>query len=107
MKIFLIDKYNKNLDLANGIMACGEENVEIKEGQNFRVCKNDFLIVTDDVDIDNISKTAKLIVLTRNKKPQFYWKLINNYNCIDIIDDAIDRNYIINRISKKIHENIL
>lgn len=102
MKIFLIDRYNKNYDIVKGLQTYGIENVETKENTKIKATKNDVLILLEDSDFEDLSKTTKVIWITKNKNEKDIWKFVNLYNCIDIIDANLDRKYIIKRIAQNI-----
>ena len=67
MKIFLIDRYNKNYDIVKGLQTYGIENVETKENTKIKATKNDVLILLEDSDFEALSKTTKVIWITKNK----------------------------------------
>lgn len=102
MKIFLIDRYNKNYDIVKGLQTHGIENIETKENTKIKATKNDVLILLEDSDFEALSKTTKVIWITKNNNEKDIWKFVNLYNCIDIIDANLDREYIIKRIAQNI-----
>ncbi len=102
MKIFLIDKYGKNSDIANYIKKLGVENIETRQDCKIKATKNDYIIIFEDEQEENIPKTANIILITNNKDKKYIWNFVNKHNCADIIDATMDRNYISQRISTKI-----
>lgn len=100
MKIYLVssDKYMSNQIIDNIL------NIEQKENCQFKSTKNDFTILFNALDISGLSKSSQIILVTENKDSKFIWDFINTYNCVDIIDSTLDRNYIIKRISDDIKD---
>lgn len=102
MKIYLIDKYNKNYDIVKSLQAYGIENIEIIENAKVKSTKNDTVILLEDSSDENLSKTSKVIWITKEKDAKKIWKFVNLYNCIDVIDAKLEREYIIKRIAQSI-----
>lgn len=100
MRIYLIDKYGKHFDIIKKLQERGIENIESKTSVKIRSTKNDMIILLDDGDTEGLSKTSKIVWVTTTKNVRNIWKFINEYNCIDIIDGNMDRDYIIGRLFK-------
>ena len=98
MKVFLIDKYNKSSDLVKILHDNSIDNVEIVKDEKCKFTKNDVVIVADDANHSELSKSARTIFITNNKTSNNVWKLANDFRCIDIIDGSLDRKYIGDRI---------
>ncbi|MBQ9266860.1 MAG: hypothetical protein IJ217_01015 [Clostridia bacterium] len=102
MRVFLIDQYQKNYDILKKLQDSGIENVEMKGDCKVRATKNDFVIVFGDGEMEGLFKTANVIIVTNNKAPNYLWKMIHEYHCVDIIDESLDRAYLAERIAKQI-----
>ena len=102
MRVFLVDKYGKNYDLVKRLNENGIENIEVREDCKAKTTKNDFIILIDNFECDGLSKNSKIVMITKNKDSKIIWKFINTYNCVDIIDESLDRDYIVNRIISNI-----
>lgn len=102
MKIILVDKYNKNHDIVKKVKDSGIENIEIKDALKSKTTKNDIVILFEDSCTENLSKTSKVIWITREKETRKIWSFIHMYNCIDVIDSSLERDYIVKRVIKNI-----
>lgn len=98
MKLFMIDDFGKNLDIVKKLNEKGIENIDIKKDANIKATKNDIIMLIDGDNIKELPKTPKVILITKNKDKRFVWSFANKYNCIDIIDSAMNRDYIVSRI---------
>ena len=101
MKVFLIDRYGKNYDIVKSLEEKGFTNIEVKETAKVRTTKNDVLVLLEDANLEEIPKTASVILITKNKNVKFIWKFIQTYHCLDIIDANMDRDYIVRRIAQR------
>lgn len=104
MKIYFIDKTTKCSKYIKKLENHFEENIVLKKDTNFKMTKNDFVIITDlDID-DNLKKLKNIIFLVTDKSYKSVWNKASEYNSIDIIDICMPEEYIINRIIKKVEE---
>ncbi len=99
MKIFLVDKYNNNYDLVKKLNEKGFDSIEIKTDCKMRTTKSDLIILIDNGEYDGLTKNSGIVLVTRNKDSRFIWNFIHTYNCVDVIDDNLDREYIATRIT--------
>ncbi len=102
MKIILVDKYNKNYDIVKKLKDLGIENIEAKDALKSKTTKNDIVILLEDSDRENLSKTSKVIWITTEKQTREIWNFIHMYNCIDVIDASLEREYIVKRVISNI-----
>lgn len=100
MKIFLIDKTRKLKRISKALETSGVENIESKEDLKFRMTKNDYLILSDEDNLDGLEKLKNIILLVKDKNYKYIWNFINKYKILDIIDLELNEDYIANRIIK-------
>ncbi|MBQ9314715.1 MAG: hypothetical protein IJ220_06990 [Clostridia bacterium] len=105
MKIYLIDNTRK-------LKKVGKElqeyfNIETKENCKFKMTKNDYVILSDEVgNLEGLEKLKNIIILTIKKDYKYIWRLVNNHKALDIIDNALDENYIAQRIEKLVRRGL-
>lgn len=99
MKLFLIDNTRKMKKIKKELEE--EIVVDCKENLKFKMTKNDYVLLSDEVgSIEGLEKLKNIIILVTNKDKKYIWNLINNYKTIDIIDNSQDDLYISSRIKK-------
>ena len=108
MKVYYIDKLEKNLTLKDKLIENGLENIEVKDTYNFRATKNDFVVLSEydekDSENESLKKYNNLIFITKEKDEDIIWKIANSYKTIDIISYNCNKDYIAQRISKIINQ---
>lgn len=106
MKIYYIDKEERDLVLKEKLQEKGIENIEVKNSYNFRCTKNDIVILNDYLrnndENDILKKYNNLIILTSNVDEETVEELVNNYKIKDIIYSKCNDDYIAERIEKLI-----
>ena len=96
MKIYIVDNTRKMKEIKR---ALEDYNVEIKDNAKFKMTKNDYVILSDEVGtLDGIENLKNIIILVKDKNYKYIWKLANSYKTIDIIDGSMDTKYIVSRI---------
>ena len=80
----------------------GIEGIEAKENCKFKMTKNDFVVVSDEVKIEGLEKLKNIIILTKDKDYKYIWRLSNMYKTVDIIDGSMSEEYIAKRILKMV-----
>lgn len=101
MKVYLLENNRKIKRLKNALEKTLA--VEGKENTNFRMTKNDIVIVSDEeVFPQGIEKLKNIIFITKQKEYHYIWKLAMQYQTIDIIDSQLEETAMIQRIMKRI-----
>ena len=96
MKIYIVDNTRKMKEIKR---ALEDYTVEIKDNAKFKMTKNDYVILSDEVGtLDGIENLKNIIILVKDKNYKYIWKLANSYKTIDIIDGSMDTKYIVSRI---------
>ena len=107
MKVYYIDKLEKNLALKDKLIENGLENIEVKDTYNFRATKNDFVVLSEynekDSENESLKKYNNLIFITKEKDEDIIWEIANSYKTVDIISYNCNKDYIAQRISKIIN----
>ena len=76
-------------------------NLEVREDCKFRMTKNDYVILSDELnDWSGLEKLKNIIMLVNKKEEKYIWNLVNQYHMVDIIDSNCDEKYILHRIEK-------
>ena len=103
MKVFLIDNVRKMKRLRS--MLEDKLNIESKDNCKFKMTKNDYVIISDEIGFpDELEKLKNIIFLIKDKSYKNIWRLANNYKAVDIIDSNLDEEYISYRICRLIQE---
>ena len=101
MKICLLDTTRK-LKKVKKILE-QEFVVETKENLYFKMTKNDYVIVSNEVGtLEGLEKLKNIFLLTENKEYHFVWQCMMQYKLIDVIDNQLEESYIANRIATKL-----
>lgn len=105
MKIFFIDKKGKKLRLKKLLEETGLGTIEYKNNYSFRCTKNDIVILSEydeREDYTSLKKYHNLIVIINKEDIPLVWKLINEYDILDVVYDNTGEEYIAERIAKLI-----
>lgn len=101
MKIYIIDNTRKLKKIKNELEK--EYDIEERDNINFKMTKNDYVILSDETkNIENLEKLKNIIILVEEKSYKYIWKLATEYKTIDIIDNEQDEKYIVERIKTTI-----
>lgn len=104
MKIYFIDKYQKNLNIKKRLEELNLE-IEYKPDIKHRIYKTDFVITLDfENEYEEYKKINNLIIITEKTDKKEIWNMANNLNTKDIILNQNNNEYIAKRI-KKVIEN--
>ena len=104
MKLYIINNTRKLKKIKHFLESNYEISIEDKEDSNFKMTKNDFVLISDESkSLDGLEKLKNIIVLTQNKDYRYIWNIANNFKIIDIIDNDLTEDYISNRIVKNIN----
>lgn len=98
MKIYFIDKFEKNLSIKKKLEELEVENIELKKDVKHRINKTDYVITLDfENEYEEYKKINNLIIITNKTNKNEIWNMANKLNTKDIILNQND-DYIANRI---------
>lgn len=104
MKIFLIDKYNNLNKFEKSLKEIEIENIEKKENCKFRMTKNDYILTSDENDLEGLDKLKNIIILVKNKEYKHIWNFVNRYKTLDVIDINMPSEYVAERIKRLVSD---
>ena len=100
MKVFIVDNTRKLMKIRKELEK--DFTVESKKDCSFKMTKNDFAIISDEIGLlDGAEKLKNVFFITTDKRPEAIWNYASNYNTVDIIDNKLDEAYMAQRIKKK------
>ena len=67
MKIFLIDNCILIKRINRLLEEMTVEGIEVKDNCKFKMTKNDYVIISDEVNLEGLEKLKNIIILTKNK----------------------------------------
>lgn len=103
MKVYIIDKNKKNLNIIKSI-----PEADVKDTYKYKATKNDYTIIFDmplKEEIADAKKLNNIIFITNKLDEKSIWELINEYKTVDIINAEMEEEYIIERCIKRINGN--